>query len=245
MGKPTSNEDLPPYRDDPSMDDALSMHTTQGEQDDVPEFSAAHSLAAPPRYSDSEPELPNIEDNPYANGPEGVVWKANSGKINVCHPAYDKNPVYLRECIRRWAREPPAIHVQILGTHNQKTKKGDKTENEKVVDFDMKLRLTEYFFTDTNYSRWTETIVVDDSIKTYRGTVLKSRGVNPPEGLERAPPTMADWCEDYCESKATLKRYVFTQLASSANSYLLFRDSISPVKSADWTKNCFQKTSRA
>lgn len=207
MGKPTSADAVPPYRDDPSMDDALSLHTTQGEQDDVPEFNAEESLAAPPRYSDHEPELPNIEDNTFANGPEGKVWTANSGKINVCHPAYDKNPVYLRECIRRWGREPPAIHVQIRGTHSQKTKKSDnKTENETIVDFDMKLRLTEYFFTHSNHSSWTEMLVVDDTIKTYRGTVLKSRGANPPDGLERSPPTLMDWCEDYCENKATLKR---------------------------------------
>jgi hypothetical protein len=210
MGK-TADADLPPYRDDPSQDDALSLHTTQGEEpdnEDIPEFNPDRTLAVPPPYSDNEVEEPTFAENPLSAEPEGVIWRAKTGKLTVSNPAYDKNPKYLFSCANKWAKTPPAIHVRILGTHTETVKsgKGDKKEKKTVTDFDMKIRLTEYLFTHSNHSEWKAFVLPENQDKAFRGGVLKSTVPKRPGDLEYAAPLLINWCEDYCDNKATLKR---------------------------------------
>jgi hypothetical protein len=207
MGKPKpGTSDLPPYRDDPSLEDAVSLHTTRGDEEDLPEFSPEQSVAVPPPYADTEEEEPIIQENLYATEPEGIISRPKDGQLIVSHPAYDNNSEYLYARIQGWSKVPPAIHVRILGTHSQKVKKGDKTETEKVTDFDMKLRLTEYLLTHGNDSSWRDVSTVDNDSKTFRGTVFKTRQKERSDEVEHTIPTLKEWCEDYCENKATLKR---------------------------------------
>jgi hypothetical protein len=207
MGKPKPNaDDLPPYRDDPSLEDAVSLHTTQGDGDDLPEFNPDQSVAVPPPYADNEEVQPIIQENQFVSEPEGIIWRANDGKLTVSHPAYDQNSPYLSSSVQAWGRVPPAIHVRILGTHSEKVKKGDKTETKQVTDFDMKLRMTEYLFTHSNTSNWREVQTVENDTKAFRGTVFKTRSKKLPNEEDRSYPSLKDWCEDYCANKATLKR---------------------------------------
>jgi hypothetical protein len=210
MGK-ASNSDLPPYRDDPSQDDALSLHTTHGEEtdnEDIPEFNPDSTLAVPPPYSDNEVEEPTFDENPFSGDPEGIIWRAKTGKLTVSNPAYDKNHKFLLHSCVKWAKIPPAIYVRILGTHSETVKsgKGDKQERKTVTDFDMKIRLTEYLFTHTNQSQWRDFVLPENQEKAFRGGVFKSKARKGAGDVEYSAPLLTNWCEDYCDNKATLKR---------------------------------------
>ena len=207
MGKPKpGTSDLPPYRDDPSLEDAVSLHTTRGDEEDLPEFSPEQTVAVPPPYTDSEVEEPIIVENEFADEPEGIISRPKDGRLIVSHPVYDRNAEYLYSSIQGWSKVPPAIHVRILGTHSQSVKKGDKTETQKITDFDMKLRLTEYLLTHGTQSAWRDIVTVDNHTKTFRGTVFKTKQKKQSDEVEHTIPSLQEWCEDYCENKATLKR---------------------------------------
>jgi hypothetical protein len=212
MGIP-SEPQLPAYQAHPFMDDARTT------LDDAPElFSGAETLALPPPYrdvespdadtdTDAETLVANqtLNDEQYQFAlPEDAVIKRKDG-TGVIIGGFENDPSYLEWSLYRWASEPPAKMVRIWGTHTEKTKKLDKTEILTITDFDVKLRLTEYLFTHPGRSAWKEIKTVENSQPTYRGTVFKTLDKPSAWDVERAKPSLREWCHRYVANSSGLK----------------------------------------
>lgn len=197
MGKPSAP---PAYRDDPTLDDAVSLHTAQGSDD----FHDA--IENPPVYTDNGDEaLPILTDletiQPFKVFPEMHAYM---------DPRFDSDPVYAEQIIRKWATIPPAQMIRIVGTHTETTKNGKKEETNTVTDFDIKLRMTEYLpINATGNSPWVNMRTVENSEKTHRGTILKKlakpRKGDAEAAEDLAKPEMNEWCHLYCASHSSVK----------------------------------------
>lgn len=62
----------PAYRDDPSLEDAVSMHTTRADDDDIPDLGGA-----PPSYTDVIAPPGVADRNPGYNMAEHVIKRVN------------------------------------------------------------------------------------------------------------------------------------------------------------------------
>jgi hypothetical protein len=197
---------LPPYRDDATVEDAVSLHTTHGDDNDDLEV-----LEAPPSYAENEvihvASHTGIVENPYVIDP----IKNLDGVDVIMDPRFDTDAVYAEQAIRKWSSIRPAQMIQIKGTHTQTVRNGKKDEKQTITDFDIKLRLTEYLLNTDGAAPWARMYTVDNDDKTHRGTVFKRRAKMPKGGradlLEAGKPELKEWCHRYCASHAHLKRY--------------------------------------
>ena len=205
MSKPA--EAPPPvYRDDASLQDAISLHTTP-EDADAPEAMAGNILANPPAYSDEDgnEEGPWVH-NPYADAqPSGVIMNSSKGIDIVINNLMDTDPHFLENTIRRASQVPPAKLIHIVGTHKQTTKVNGKNDVTIITDFDLKLRLTEYLFTHPGRSAWKELRTVENTDKTYRGTIFKKIVKSDEASIESGKPSLREWCHRYCANHSKLK----------------------------------------
>jgi hypothetical protein len=228
MGNPKrsrSEDEAPPYRDDPSYDDAVSLHTTGGRDDDIPSIGE-DTLAEPPPYTDepgpsiSQPAIPNYNDqteaprdysvsqglltNTFAtNQYNGDFRELDHGGVLGFSNVYDTNADALFEDVMKWGRTPPAQMIVLKGTHTQTIKNGDKSEKKTITDFEIKMRLTEYLFTHRGESAWRETKAAEMGSKTYRGGIFKKKAKLTE--LEEGDVSVHGWCERYVNNPARLK----------------------------------------
>jgi hypothetical protein len=233
MGKATSgiSSDLPPYRDEPGVEDAVSLHTTRAD-DDMPDFIThsardigLNTLAEPPPYSDLPSRQPLLytdvpatiadheeqisqNNNIFAHAYQGEVKHNSNGSTIIWNDEYDKFPDELFTAVKNWGKIPPVKMVRLLGTHKQTTKKekdksSPETVTKTVTDFDIKLRLTEYLFTHLGESAWRQTEAADHAASTYRGTILKRKATVDEMGAGFL--STRGWVEQYCQDKAKLK----------------------------------------
>jgi hypothetical protein len=201
------------YTDDATAEhDALSLHTNPAEQGDS--GLAAETLAVPPPYSDNDQDASDgVTFNSHAVPIAGQLVTHSNGSVCVWNECYDIDPEFLDAAVRRWAAVPPVKTIEIKGTHTQTTKSSNnKTEKETIVDFHLKLRLTEYLFTHPGRSAWHELDLVDNGSKTYRGTVFRTNGERVSADLERAKPTLKEWCHRYCANHSKLKTSVLATI---------------------------------
>jgi hypothetical protein len=212
MGKPSNAR---PYRDDPSLDDAVSLHTTP-DFDDAPELRTTETdtMALPPPYQDDEDNQQDryqnastLPHNQYRLGDLDVAQTLEDG-TKVLIGAFQGDPKAMEANLRRWAEVPPAKMIHIRGSHTETTKNGDKKEQKSITDFDLKLRLTEYLFTHPGRNAWIDLRTVENSEKTYRGTVFKKANKIALEDVERVKPSLKEWCHMYDASHSKLKKYV-------------------------------------
>jgi hypothetical protein len=208
MGKPNT---APPqsYRDDPSLEDAVSLHTTQGDDDILDVLEGG----APPAYTDSEGSV-SAAANPDLDLPVNSYHvdsiKNVKGVDIVFDPRFDTDPVYAEHLLKNWSKIRPAQMIYIKGTHTQTVKNGNKEEKNTITDFDIKLRLTEYIV-DMRSLMPGPITMVENNEKTYRGTVFKTRaqgakGNTSDAMLEGGKPTLLEWCHLYCASHARMKK---------------------------------------
>lgn len=207
---PSKMANLPgakPYRDDPSLDDALSLHTTP---DDTLESSLEPSdLALPPPYRDDEDEVPDrnqvsLPINRYTLPMLDDKCKRSNGMRYVIG-GFENDPKQIEWCLKRWAAVPPSKLVHIVGTHKETRKNGDKKEQISITDFDLKLRLTEYLFTYTAGNAWMELKTVENAEKTYRGSIIKKSEPAPAADLERPKAGLKEWCYRFDANHSPLK----------------------------------------
>jgi hypothetical protein len=203
MGKPKTAPP-PSYRDDPSLEDAVSLHTTQGDDDILDVFEGG----APPAYADSEPST-SAADLPVNNFYVDSV-KNIKGVDIVFDPRFDTDPVYAEHILKNWAKIRPAQMIHLRGTHTQTVKNGNKEEKNTITDFDIKMRLTEYIINATGFTN-IPIQTVENNEKTYRGTAFKKRaqgakGSTSDSMLEGGKPTLLEWCHLYCASHARMKK---------------------------------------
>ncbi|KAF2244311.1 hypothetical protein BU26DRAFT_522980 [Trematosphaeria pertusa] len=213
------------YRDDP---DAVSLHTTPDDYtyDDAPEITGL-----PPSYADSQGDAAEVPAAPIRHIPppsrrvdhnNGVTIKM--GKPQVCEtqtltdPRYDKDPLYLEEGIRSFARDAPFPLIYIMGTHKETIKRGDKKETKEITDFRVVMDLQRYLRNnfDPNDSSKMNLVTAENGEKTYRGTITKQRAPGFKQDIEVgvSKPELNEWCHRYCASPRMLRIFRLSRVVT-------------------------------
>ncbi|CAK7269541.1 hypothetical protein SEPCBS119000_003620 [Sporothrix epigloea] len=210
--------------------------------DDAPELSLDND-DLPPLYSDvvnegdqlengallqgqNQSQNGNVHAAPGANRfryPSTAVGEPQKWRYDVALPASgnsaDDDVQQLLQTVNRWAQIPPRPYVQLRGTHSQTVEKDGKKETREVVDFDVKVELTPYLYSDARaYQSWCTLRTPDDREKTRRGTVFRCQapGMSGPPRLgdvEQLPansadkPSLEDWCRRYCQDSSKLRAF--------------------------------------
>ncbi|KAJ4349763.1 uncharacterized protein N0V89_008381 [Didymosphaeria variabile] len=202
MGKPQPTPT--PYRDDP---DAVSLHTTP---DDYNYNDAPDVEDLPPSYADNHtaPVIHHITPTPSGRTNHSEWFQLKNGKPQVpetqtqSNPRYDTDPVVLEEAVRSLANQAPYPLVYIMGTHRETVKRGDKKETKDITDFRIVIDLQHHLRQAEMTLR-----TVENSEKTYRGSITKCRAPGHKQGIEvgDASPTLKEWCHRYCASPRLLR----------------------------------------
>ncbi|KAK4121924.1 hypothetical protein N657DRAFT_647425 [Parathielavia appendiculata] len=218
MGKPSASP-IPGIAGNSSDSDAVSLHTQPGDRVYDDDISELQSDSLPPLYADIEadnaPLLPTIHNPSYVlntlNDGAGVrIVDVNSGAECFINPRLDRDPELLERQIQLSASKPPRPSVRILGRHSQTVKENGKSEKKILTDFDVSVDLTPYLFSDaTRNVSWTKLRTVENTEKTWRGTILRKRAPGVKRDLEVSDPkpTLAEWCHRYCASHARVKSF--------------------------------------
>ncbi|CAK7566046.1 MAG: hypothetical protein SEPTF4163_003979 [Sporothrix epigloea] len=194
------NDDLPPLYSDV---------VNQAEQDGTPPQSATPSRTGHVHNS------PNTGRFRY---PSTIAGEPQKWRYDVALPSggstLDNDVQQLVRTVKKWAQIPPRPYVQLRGTHSQTVDKDGKKETREVVDFDVKVELTPYLYSDPrSYQSWCTLRTPDDCERTRRGTVFRCQapGLRGPPRLgdvERADkPSLEDWCRRYCEDTSKLRTF--------------------------------------
>lgn len=186
---PEHNDDLPPL------------------YDETAEASGSHILSAPLLPPATLPPSGLSEDFPPFRRDEAVAYYLDS--------RLDADPERLESTVRKWASVPPRPFVRIHGYHRERRRDHDgKRRSKNVTDFDIKVELTPYLFSNLALRQaWTEISTVDNEENARRGTVLRKRAPGSRKGqgggrielgmIEK--PTLTQWCHMYCASHSGLK----------------------------------------
>jgi hypothetical protein len=228
LGLPTSKDQpptTPPIRLGEAAD-ALSLHATSGHHsdryyDDDPTELSLPDDDLPPLYSDGPEDsafagAPILPLGPQIkpDAPALFLRDANTGDEYFIDKRLDTDPIYLEKQIEYLSAFPPRPFVQLRGTHTETVKKGDKTERNTIVDFDVKLDLTPFLYANINtLTAWRELRTAENLEKVRRGGLFASRApgfggrstgaVQLETGDGKA--TLKEWCHRYCASHSGLK----------------------------------------
>lgn len=220
MGKPSD-----PTNSQPA--DAVSLHSNpaQGEafppynEEDAAELNIVSIDDLPPVYDDavasssSEPLL--AASAPATAAREDCISDIFPFRKDTNGPEYYvesrlEDPVVLEKHTRYLATLPPRPYIRVVGTHNERHKKSDnRTETRRVTDFDVRVEMTPYLYSDAQYRRsWSHLRTAENGEKTRRGTILKKRAKGATQNIEVGgdpKPPLEEWCHRFCASHAGLK----------------------------------------
>jgi hypothetical protein len=118
--------------------------------------------------------------------------------------------------------------MRVTGTHHKTVDKNGKKEREQVTDFDIKIELTPYLYSNAaTRASWREVRTVENGERVRRGTVIPKRAPGAKQSVElgQEKPTLGEWCHRFCASHAGLKCFVFRRRVVGFN-YDTFRDNI-------------------
>ncbi|KAF1814681.1 hypothetical protein P152DRAFT_228948 [Eremomyces bilateralis CBS 781.70] len=211
-------------------DDALSLHTNpdlepEPYRDDAADDDTPDIGDLPPAYTDDL--IPQPDNFVSELKPFGVSDSSNSAAYYI-NQRLDADPAFLERAVNRWAKTPPRPFVQLRGTHKEhKETKDNGKKRVDVVDFDIKIDLTPYLYTDPKCDRaWTSMRTVENTEKTHRGTVWRKRGAGAKQDIEvggSAKPSLKEWCHRYCASHARLRSFRVTRTVTGLDNKLLCR----------------------
>ncbi|KAF1983676.1 hypothetical protein K402DRAFT_338062 [Aulographum hederae CBS 113979] len=222
MGKPT--DEPPKYRvagSSAGEGETLSLHTTPDDyqyQDDVPHLDED----LPPAYGDEEPLTPLLVLE--ESGKKPLINR--NGVDVIMDETFEHDSAYCERLIREWDKIPPAQLVTIKGTHTKTVKRDGKDQKETVVDFDLKLRLTEYLMNTHSgaTSMWKEMVTVNNGEKAHRGTCIKRKAPLPNANdleIQDDKPGLKEWCHRWCASHAQLKTFRYTRKVTGMDEDIL------------------------
>ncbi|CAK7206802.1 hypothetical protein SEUCBS139899_009608 [Sporothrix eucalyptigena] len=202
-------DDLPPLYSD--------VVNEEGEDGD----SADEQAQAPRGQQGSNASQPGLARFRYPTTAAGDPQKWRYDIAPLGSGTVDDQVRNLVNIVKTWAQIPPRPFVQLRGTHNETVdnNKGKK-ENREIVDFDVKVELTPYLYSDVRtYRSWRELRTPDNRERRRRGTVFKRQApeVSGPPRLEDteqgaiadadSKPTLEDWCRRYCEDPSKLRAF--------------------------------------
>lgn len=191
-------------------DDALSLHTQPGDRlldDDAPELDDED---LPPLYDEVASSSTFLLQPSSAATIPPYKKDENTGVEYFLDRRLDTDPKFLEDHIHSWTQSPPRPYVRICGTHQQTTNQGGKKEKKEVTDFDIRVELTPYLYSDaTNRVCWRELRTVENEEKARRGTILRSRAAGSTQQIQLGAhkPTLPEWCHRYCADHTGLKRF--------------------------------------
>lgn len=126
---------------------------------------------------------------------------------NLLESNNDNNSQQFEDRLHQLSHVPPRPLVYIMGTHKEKRRNKDgKREEHEITDFRIVLQLKSFLaYWDVDHFRADalEVTTVTNGDKTYRGSFRKQRAPGYKQDLEigdEAPPTLQDWCQQYCTS---------------------------------------------
>ncbi|CAK7269537.1 hypothetical protein SEPCBS119000_003618 [Sporothrix epigloea] len=201
------NDDLPPL---------YSEVVNEGRQ---PEIAA-------PSQGQNQSQNVNVHAAPGASHfryPATAAGVPYEWRYQVAKPAVgnsvDDNVQQLLQIVNGWAQIPPRSYVQLRGTHSQTVKEDGKKETREVVDFDVKVELTPYLYSDARtYQSWRTLRTSDNHEMTRRGTVFRCQAPEiggsprlsdeeqlPANGADK--PSLEDWCRRYCQDTSKLRTF--------------------------------------
>lgn len=105
----------------------------------------------------------------------------------------------------------PRPQIRIQGSHWETRKKNNKSERERVFDFDVVFSLQPFLYRTSGVEEdndWWIPSTSENSDKVYRGSWKKSRAKGFSQDIEVGAdrkPELLDWCEDMCSNKSPLK----------------------------------------
>jgi hypothetical protein len=217
FGKKAKVGPAPPgiYRDDPSRDDAESV-SAMSLHSDIGASGVSDEDLLPP-YTDnpvSESNHPDV-DRTYQLDPKDqvLVHIDNKGSAEYrLSESLTSDPVLLEKFVRAQEYRAPKACISIQGWHNHTTQEKNKTKTEKVIDFDIKIDVTDTICRDTivegePQKGWTTLQLANNDAKTYRGTIMKSKNKNLRADIEgnSHKPTLQEWCHLFCANGSKLK----------------------------------------
>ncbi|KAH7368832.1 hypothetical protein B0T11DRAFT_277715 [Plectosphaerella cucumerina] len=215
--------------------DAFSLHSTAAAGDRFYDEDPAELQAddLPPLYTD-DPDGAISAANPLAPAPgsftnDGLVAPFRhevDGREYFIDRRLDTDPSFLQRHIEALAISPPRPFVHLRGTHSETVRRDGKTEKKTHVDFDVKLELTPFLYSNvTTRESWREVRTADPFAKVRRGTVFPTRapGFGGASGgaIEAGKPALEEWCHRYCASHAGLKSFMLRREVVGFNEELV------------------------
>ncbi|CAK7265675.1 hypothetical protein SEPCBS57363_001703 [Sporothrix epigloea] len=219
----SSNNRHPAFLDADDDDSELLL-----DNDDLPPLYSDVVNQGEPADAAGHPESQNVNarDPPNAGRfryPSTIAGEPQKWRYDVALPlggsTADEDVQKLVKTVQKWAKIPPRPYVQLRGTHFHTAEKDGKKETRETVDFDVKVELTPYLYSDArSYQSWCTLRTPDDGEKTRRGTVFRCQapGLSGPPRLgdvEQSPargadkPSLEDWCRRYCEDTSKLRTF--------------------------------------
>jgi hypothetical protein len=192
----------------------MTIKTSQPYRDVVERGDAASTSSAipladtePPPYTDEDAEVrqesfSRLLVNDY-HVPESTLSSDNKTTTTLL-PILSSSANALREFIKTQAGIPPKPMIHIYGTHTETVHQDQKTKKNTIVDFDIRMDLTNELF-DACGQSWHYLHVPDDQTKAYRGGRMKSLGTGESLSGSDVEDVVDYWCQRYCDDKTPLK----------------------------------------
>ncbi|KAF4120668.1 hypothetical protein GMORB2_2671 [Geosmithia morbida] len=192
--------------------------------DDAADVGGGDDDDLPPLYSDLEHGLAaeqTVVDPllPAGVGPLAVApfsRDETTGTEYYVDRRLDTDAIFLASHVRHLAMLPPRPFVHLRGTHTETKRKSDsKTEQQQVIDFDVRVELTDLLYADLSARtpQRRQVLAAGTMEKVRRGTVFPTRaqgfGGKGYRAEDRSPESdlLDDWCRHFCSSKAGLKTF--------------------------------------
>lgn len=218
--------------------DAFSLHSNAAAPGDLFYDEDPAELQAddlPPLYTDdpdgtisTDPLLPAAGDSFHTDGLVAPYRRETDGREYYIDKRLDSDPKFLRRHIEALALSPPRPFIHLRGTHSETVRRDGKTEKETRVDFDVKLELTPFLYSDVaTRASWRDLRTADPFAKVRRGTVFPTRapGFGGASGgaaeIEAGKPALDEWCHRYCASHAGLKTFLLRREFTGFNEELV------------------------
>lgn len=208
------------------------MRTTRSDYEyddlpDLPSYSDSEAAAASSGHATQDPDAEEAFANGIVTdqyeiirGPSG--WQRSSDnaegrEVSIrMHEGLDKDSEALCDYVTRYIRMvPPRPKICIHGSHYETIQQKDKKERKLVTDFDFSFNLSAFLPSPKSDSsrphdqQGYSSYVAANSDSTYRGSWRKTCAPGYKQGAiqldDVPPPQLREWCEDYCNSKSSLK----------------------------------------
>ncbi|EGY23628.1 uncharacterized protein VDAG_05066 [Verticillium dahliae VdLs.17] len=184
------------YDDDP----AELLPGRGGDEDDLPPLYTDDPSADGVR--DPLLQIQDLHSKQHGLVPPHLVVPDTGNEYHIDR-RLDADPSFLQRHIEACAAIPPRAFVRLRGTHTETVRRGDKTERQTHVDFDVRLELTPFLYSDDCHAHELAHPAHRRQLlpRSARHLLLSSRA------LEAGRPGLAEWCHRYCASHAGLKTF--------------------------------------